>query len=189
MKTNLKYFYENFPVIESDNLILREIIEDDLKDIAVFTRDPEIYKYWGDNMSTLEKNVGSYYERFIKRTPGEKRNVFHWGIALKNENRIIGQIFLKDIQNNRIGSIGYRIARDYWGKGIMTEAVKTVIKFCFTQTELKRLEASAQKENIASNKVLEKSGFTQEGFIRQGKYGRKYCDYYKYGFIKSDYKK
>ena len=43
--------------------------------------------------------------------------------------------------------------------------------------------------NIASVKVLEKCGFVREGTVRQGKMGRKYCDYHLYGFIKSDYKK
>jgi len=78
MKTNLNYFYENFPVIESENLIMREITPDDFGDFAECITDIEIYKYWGDNRSTLEKNVISYYKRFLERKPDEKRNCFYW---------------------------------------------------------------------------------------------------------------
>ncbi|MGI6717306.1 MAG: GNAT family N-acetyltransferase [Eubacteriales bacterium] len=188
MKTNLKYYYTNFPVIEYDNILLREITEADLNDLAECITDVEIYKYWGDNRSTLEKNVISYYKRFLQRTPNEKRNCFHWGIILKDENKLIGQIFINKIENNRMSHIGYRISRKYWNNGYVTKAIKAVVDFCFKKTELKRLYTSVDIRNIASWKALEKCGFTREGFIRQGKFGRKYCDYYLYGLIKSDYK-
>lgn len=178
MKTNLKYFYENFPVIESNNIILREVLPEDLNDLAECITDIEMYKYWGDNRSTLENNVTSYYKRFLERRPGEKRNCFYWGIALKENNKIIGQIFINNIENNRMGHIGYRITRSYWSNGYATEALKSVLKFCFEKTELKRICTDVDIRNIASCRVLERCGFTKEGSIRQGKMGRSYCDYY-----------
>ena len=189
MKTNLKYFYENFPVLESENIILREVLPDDLNDLAECITDIEMYEYWGDNRSTLEKNVTSYYKRFLERTPGEERNYIYWGIALKENNKIIGQIFINKIENNRMAHFGYRVARAYWNKGYATEALRAIVKFCFEKTELKRLWSDVDVRNISSCKVLDKCGFVKEGTIRQGKMGRSYCDYHVYGFIKSDYKK
>jgi len=189
MKTNLKYFYENFPMIESDNIVLREVTTDDLGDLAACITDTEMYRYWGDNMSTLEKNVTTYYKRFLERVPNEKRNCIYWGIALKDTNKIIGQIFINCIENNRMAHVGYRTTRAYWNNGYATEALKSVLQFCFKQTELKRLWTDVDVRNEASSKVLEKCGFIKEGHIRDGKMGRKYCDYYVYGFVRSDLKK
>ena len=188
MKTNLKYYYNNFPVLEYENIILREITEADLDDLAECITDVDMYKYWGDNRSTLEKNVTSYYKRFLLRKPGEDRDCIYWGIALKDDNKIIGQIFINQIQNNRMTHVGYRITRKYWNHGYASKALQAVIDFCFKNTELKRIYTDVDERNIASWKVLEKCGFIREGLIRQGKMGRTYCDYYIYGMIKSDYR-
>ena len=185
MKKNLKYYYENFPVLDGGDIVLREITEFDLNDLAECITDAEMYKYWGDNMTTLERNVTSYYKRFLERTPDEKRNSVYWGIALKETDKIIGQI----IQNNRMAHVGYRITRAYWGNGYATAALRTVTEFCFKQTELKRMWTDVDVRNPASAKVLEKCGFTREGHVRDGKMGRTYCDYYIYGFVKADMKK
>lgn len=188
MKRNLNYYYENFPVIEGDRICLREITQDDLKDFAECITDIEMYKYWGDNMSTIEKNVISYYRRVVERN-NEKKEQIHWGIALKENNKIIGQIFVNNIQNKRMAHVGYRITRKYWNNGFATEALELVVDFCFSSTELKRLWTDVDQRNISSCRVLEKCGFTKEGSVRQGKMGRVYCDYHFYGMIRSDYKK
>ena len=189
MKTNLNYFYENFPVVESDNIIMREVLPDDLKDLGECITDVEMYKYWGDNRSTIEKNVIPYYKRVLEITPGEERKCIYWGIALRENNKIIGQIWVNNIQNGRMGHIAYRITRAFWNNGYASEALKSIVKFCFEKTELKRLHTDVDIRNVASCKVLEKCGFIKEGTVRQGKMGRSYCDYHIYSFIKSDYKK
>ena len=55
-----------------------------------------------------------------------------------------------------------------------------------TKTELKRLWAEIDFRNVASQRMLEKSGFTREGLIRQGKMVNTWCDYYVYGILDSD---
>lgn len=65
-------------------------------------------------------------------------------------------------------SIGYRIAYDYWGKGIATEALKLTVKSVFEELGyLERLEAIADVDNPASQRVLEKAGFRKEGVLRK----------------------
>ena len=59
-------------------------------------------------------------------------------------------------------------------------------KFCFENTELKRLWTEVNTRNIASQKMLEKCGYTREGLIRQGKMVNTWCDYYIYGILSSD---
>ena len=61
-----------------------------------------------------------------------------------------------------------------------------MVSFCFEKTELKRLWAEVDVRNVASQRILEKSGFTREGLIRQGKMANIWCDYYVYGILDSD---
>ena len=81
-----------------------------------------------------------------------------------------------DIQNDRMGTVGYRIAPHVWGRGYCTEALKRIQTFIYTETKIDRLWTDIDVNNIASNRVVEKCGFTLEGTIRHGKFGSRYCD-------------
>lgn len=62
--------------------------------------------------------------------------------------------------------MGYYIAEEYWGKGIMTKIVKEVCGYIFNKTDIIRMFAEPFAYNIASCKVLEKAGFELEGILR-----------------------
>lgn len=91
------------------------------------------------------------------------------------------------IENDRMANVAFRLSPKYQGNRLMTEALKRVVTFCFEETELKRLWAEVDIENIASYETLEKVGFKREGLIRDGKMVNTYCDYYIYGMLKADY--
>ena len=92
-----------------------------------------------------------------------------------------------DVQNQRMASVGYRLHPAYWRQGIVTEALRRAVDFVFSETELQRLEATADVRNIASLRVLEKCGFIREGTVRQGKMVSVYCDYAIFGLLRSDW--
>ena len=72
-------------------------------------------------------------------------------------------------QNNihfRTAELGYYLAEEYWGKGIMTEAVKQVCKYIFDNSDILRIYAEPFADNVASCRVLEKAGFRLEGIMR-----------------------
>ena len=110
-----------------------------------------------------------------------------WGIELKETHELIGQIEVFDVQNDRYGMVGYRVAPGLWNRGIGTEAMRCVVDFIFEQTSLDRLQGHADVCNIASSRVLKKSGFQLEGTIRHGKMVSQYCDYHIWGMIREDY--
>lgn len=187
--TMLKDYEINKPVLETDRLIIRTLNEADVPDLKEWLGRDEIYTYWGRKASKNEKNPELM---FIDARPWVKRKPsldFDWGIVLKESNIVIGMIAVFDIQNSRMGDIGYRIHPEYWNMGITTEALKEVIKFVFENTEIERLNGRADVRNIASNKVLERCGFIKEGTIRQGKMVSVYCDYNIYGMLREDYAK
>ena len=83
--------------------------------------------------------------------------------------------------------IGYWLARPYWGKGIMTDAVKAYVRYAFTELHLAKLTAHTFEFNLASARVLEKNGFKLEGRLRKHllKDG-KLIDARIYGLLKED---
>lgn len=91
------------------------------------------------------------------------------------------------IEENRQADLGYRIAMKWQNQGVATEAVGAVVRFCFEQTELQRLQATVALENDASYKVLEKNGFVREGLLRQAKFAHEWRDFYIYSFLLQDY--
>ena len=111
---------------------------------------------------------------------------FHLGIALKESNRVIGDLWVYLIENDRMASVAIRLSSGHHGKGYGTESLSATTDFCFAKTELQRLWAEVDVRNIASQRILEKCGYLKEGDIRQGKMVNTWCDYYIYGILKSD---
>jgi len=78
----------------------------------------------------------------------------------------IGIILQTDVQ--RISAeIGYWLSENYWNKGIMTEAVKRMTVYAFTNFQLQKIYAPVFDFNIASQKVLQKAGFEREAILKQ----------------------
>lgn len=91
---------------------------------------------------------------------------YSWAITA--DNKVIGSIgvFRKDNIHCYTAEIGYYIAEEYWGKGIMTKAVKEACDYIFEKTDIIRIFAEPFAHNIASCRVLEKAGFKLEGTLR-----------------------
>ena len=70
----------------------------------------------------------------------------------------------------RSGELGYWLAEPYWGKGIMTWAVREVCREAFEKLDIVRIYAESYAHNMGSRRVLEKAGFVQEGTLRQSVY-------------------
>lgn len=177
-------YMENKPVLRTGRLTLRQLIPSDIPALKEWMPDKTMYTYWGKPAGKTDKNPELLFEKVKINTKS-----FHWGIVLNENDKVIGEAWIYLIEKNRMAKIALRIAPIYHGRGLATEAVKAIIDFCFTHTELQRIWTDVDTRNIASWKVLEKCGFTREGMIRQGKMVNTWCDYYIYGLLKTDIKK
>ena len=115
---------------------------------------------------------------------------FTYVIETKENNNFCGITEVRDIdQEHYQGEVSFWLSEESWGKGYMSEVVKSVTEYCFTQTNLNRLYAYHMLRNPASGKVLKKNGFTHEGTLRQRVYKlNKFEDVALWGILKSDYK-
>lgn len=96
----------------------------------------------------------------------DKHDTFAFAITL--DNKVIGSIgaFRQDNIHRQTAELGYYIAEEYWGKGIMTEAVKQICRYVFKNSDIIRIYAEPFAHNTGSCRVLEKSGFKYEGTLR-----------------------
>ena len=96
----------------------------------------------------------------------ESGNVVAWGIA--KEQEVIGTVALHklDFEQGRC-ELGYMLGRSHWGQGLASEAISLAIDYAFSRLNLRRLEADIDPRNTASQKLLERLGFQQEGYLRE----------------------
>lgn len=148
----------------TSRLILRTITKDDIEDIFEYSKQKNVGPNAGwKPHETKEETLEIANQIFI-----EKENV--WGIILKENNKLIGTVgIIKDPkrENDKAKMLGYAISEEYWGKGLMTEAVKKVIEYGFTKLELDLITAYCYPFNHRSQRVLEKCNFEYEGTLKQ----------------------
>jgi RimJ/RimL family protein N-acetyltransferase len=115
--------------------------------------------------------------------------LFQWGLALLDTDMVIGTCTLASLDpENRRADLGFALARAYWGKGYMGEALRVLLRFGFSAMQLHRLTADTDPRNAASIRTLERLGFRREGYLREHYllHGERQ-DSILYGLLRSDW--
>lgn len=174
------------PRLETDRLILRELKKEDTGDLKEWINRDELYTYWGRSINEDEKDPDLFFKDPAPEKKHRLTSDLIWWIELKSTNKVVGEIEIYDVKDNRFGMLGYRIDPRLWNTGICTESIKCVIDFIFSKTRFDRIQANVDVRNTASNKALKKCGFVHEGTVRHGKMVSVYCDYNIWGLIRDD---
>lgn len=105
----------------------------------------------------------------VKMSAGQLFKVWLFEKADAALQKIIGSVAVSEIMRGCFlsGFLGYRMDKDYTGKGYMTEAVAKVVEYAFSELGLHRLEANIMPRNKASLRVVEKLGFYEEGLSQK----------------------
>lgn len=135
----------------------------DISDIVQLANNINIAK----NMTDAFPNPYTYMdaEAFVRRVSTEiPQKVF----AIAYNNKVVGSIgiFPKEDIHRKNAEIGYWLGEPYHGKGIMTEAVRLIVKYGFETFDIERIYAAPFRNNKASQRVLQKSGFILEAVLR-----------------------
>lgn len=152
-----------FPEIETDHLILREIMPEDTDAIYAIFSDDEVTRYYDLVTMRRRKEAEELIDFFDQRF--ESESMIRWGITRKADDVVIGTCGYVLLHKHR-GEIGYDLRRSEWRKGIMSEAIDAIVDFGFHEMGLQRVEALVMPENVASARLLRKLGFTEEGTLR-----------------------
>lgn len=114
-----------------------------------------------------------------------------FAFAIMVDDKVVGSIgiFRQGNIHSQTAELGYYIAEEYWGKGIMTEAVKQICAYVFAKSDIIRIYAEPFAYNIASCRVLEKVGFQYEGTLRNNAVkNSKVIDMEMYSLLKAEIK-
>ena len=157
--------------IETERLILREIISEDTEAFFAMDSNPEVVKYVGIKPLTDISQSLEMIESI--RNQYTKNGIGRWAVIRKEDGKLAGWCglkLIKEINNHEnIHDLGYRFTPEYWGKGYATETSIAVLNYAFNEMKLDKVFAYADVENGASNHVLKKLGFEEKGtFIDEG---------------------
>ncbi|GAC1394385.1 MAG: GNAT family protein [Ktedonobacteraceae bacterium] len=179
--------FDTVPTIETQRLILREMVQEDAEAVYHIFSDAEVMRYYDmpafTSIGQAQAMIARQRQRF------EQKERFRWGVALRNDNTLIGTGGYVDWNKHwYCGEIGYDLARAYWRQGIMSEAVLAMIDFGFVAMELNRVEAEVMPENVASARLLRKLGFHEEGTRREyGFWGGTFHDLALFSLLKREH--
>jgi [ribosomal protein S5]-alanine N-acetyltransferase len=111
------------------------------------------------------------FRRRLKRYAEDQRNdlAYPYFIFRNEDQKLVGGLTITNIRRGvaQAGSLGYWMGAAYARQGYMTAAVRVLIPFAFSTLKLHRIEAACIPENAASVRLLEKTGFTREGYARE----------------------
>lgn len=186
---NIEALFGQFPVLQSERLILTKIEEKHLEDVFAIYSNKTVFKYCGilpkHNIAAVQNMIGHFERDYIKRSRVK------WGITSAAEpDRLLGIIEVMDCnQKVNMLTVGYFLAEKYWGQGIAAAALGILLEYLFTEVQVNRIQAEVMPPNEASKKVLLKNGFLKEGELRQAALwsGQGIVDLELYSILKEDY--
>lgn len=147
--------------IETERLILRDLCNEDAQGIYELDSDPEVHNFLGKKpIKSLDEAVEII--EFIN-LQYQENGIGRWAVIDKESRSFIGWSGFKFITKPINGrknyyDLGYRFIRKFWGKGFASESAKACLNYGFNKMNQKEFFAMADKNNLASNKILEKIG-------------------------------
>ncbi len=159
--------FSEFPILETERLILREIVSSDANALFELFSQEEVTRYYDlypyETVAEAEAIIDFFADSF------DSERGIRWGIARKEDNQLIGTCGYVSLRRFR-GEIGYELNPNYWRHGYMSEAVQAIVNYGFNPLLLNRTEALVMTKNHASAGLLTKLGFQEEGTLRQYDY-------------------
>ncbi len=154
--------------LETQRLWLRWPRAADADSIARYCDDPEVaLKTTTIPYPYSQSDAESFVLR--ARTENAEGSALHLAIAPKrDQNNVVGMISLMGAERRGEGKLGFVLARDAWGQGLMTEAARAFVDLVFNVTSLDHIASSALPTNAASLRVQEKIGFVVTGRATRG---------------------
>ena len=175
--------FEPFPTLETKRLKLRRLTVKDAPRMFEIHIDPAVGRY-------LSREPDREMQQMEERLRAVEEGVTtHSSIRFALERRDTGLLigsggFWRWNKSHHNAEIGYELASEQWGQGLMTEALGAILRFGFDHMDLHRVEANTDPDNAGSQAVLKKLGFQVEGRLRQNwHYEGRYTDSTLFGLL------
>jgi ribosomal-protein-alanine N-acetyltransferase len=154
------------PLIHTQRLQLRALALADAPAIFAYAKNPAISRWtmWEPHLSlsdTTEYLENYVFEHYWRQTPEP------WGISRQGESEVIGTVGCLWVDASAgVMELAYALAEPYWGQGLMVEAARAAMSYCFKTYKLQRIQARCKAENLASQRVMLKLGMQFETTLK-----------------------
>jgi ribosomal-protein-alanine N-acetyltransferase len=176
----------------TDRLTIRDLSIIDLENHHELMSNNNVMYYLQDIKRNSIKESEEDLNKTINDTNSKDRKYYFFLIENKTTNEFIGEIGYTVLNNTLFGKLvdlGYFINEKYWNKGYTTEALGRVIEFAFKENNVYRIKTGCIKENIGSEKVMQKNGFIKEGEFKEYVFhDGKLKDRVQYRLLKNEWK-
>jgi ribosomal-protein-alanine N-acetyltransferase len=154
-----------FPILRTERLLLRQFVDDDLENVFKGLSHPDIIKYYGVSFQTLEATR----EQMTFFADLEKNETGIWWAVCSADNKIFyGAGGLTSLsKEHKKAEIGFWLISDFWGNGIMKEAMPLLCDYGFDNLGLHRIEGFVESENKNCKKAMAKLDFQHEGTMKE----------------------
>ena len=182
----MAFDFKEFPTLETDRLILRELTQADAQDFFDIWTDPAIED--GFDATGFMNLAGARKHLQVKSNAFKRKQLLTWGIESKDSSRLMGACLYGNFARRTKADISYYLLSEFCGQGIMSEALEPVVEFGLEEMRLHRIQALISPDNVASIRVIEKLGFHREGCLRKSHYSqqRDWVDKISYSLLSTD---
>jgi RimJ/RimL family protein N-acetyltransferase len=150
------------PVVATARLRLRRPVSTDAAAVFEYASDPEVVRYMDWPRSESIAAVAAYLE--ASGPTWQSGEEWYWVVTLPANDRTIGGVALRIKDGS--ADFGYVLARAHWGYGYGTEVASAMVSLALSAPAVSRVWATCDAQNVASARVLEKSGLVLEGVLR-----------------------
>lgn len=152
-------------MIKTERIVLRQFVPSDLENVFKGLSHPEVIKYYGVSYDSIESTQQqlNFFSDLEKSGTG-----IWWAVCAANSGEFYGACGFSSMSHeHKKAEFGLWLLPDYWGKGVMREAMPVVCNYGFTELDLHRIEAFVESENFNCKRVLLHQGFNLEGTMME----------------------
>lgn len=151
--------------LETERLILRDYREDDFDEYFRLKTDDQTMYYLQDIQLFSKEEADWDFQMVLEDMKKPDRKFYFLHMELKESHEQVGSVGYTVTDNTPVGKLvhaGYFTYPGFWGNGYMTEALKKVLEFAFTENDVYRVTTGCLAENVGSEKVMQKCGLIKE---------------------------
>jgi [ribosomal protein S5]-alanine N-acetyltransferase len=178
---------EIFPQLNTKRLLCRQITREDAWQLHQYWSDLAVTEYLSlEPFKRIEETMKMI--AFLNSLPEDGQGI-RWAITRKEDSKMLGTCGFHNHKPEHFrAEVGYEIGKEYWGQGLMAEALTAILDYGFHCLKYNRIEAFVNDGNVRSLKLLERTGFSRDGLLREYEFNRgKLVDQYCYSLLKREY--
>jgi RimJ/RimL family protein N-acetyltransferase len=168
------------PTLETERLILREVVLTDWDALNTLVSDPAVTRFM-HFASWDEGKRRQWFASLVQNASNPYLDASNWAITLRSDELLIGWLFIGGSRPKEgIRGCGYALNQRFWGQGYMPEALRAAFTYEFTVLGTQRIIAECETENVASARVMQKSGMAYEGTFYEADFEGNWANRHRY---------